>query len=90
MKIEQKLKAQVKTKFYYLFWGTATLSVFAGQLYVGLGYRQMSASLDAWFDKTISIMIQKRLGSIRQEPRGYYMPLPTEPQGQYPREGVIR
>ena len=90
MKIEQKLKAQVKTKFYYLFWGTATLSVFAGQLYVGLGYRQMSASLDAWFDKTISIMIQKRLGSIRQEPRGYYMPLPTEPQGQYPRDGVIR
>ena len=90
MEIKRKLKAQVKTKFYYLFWGTATLSVFAGQLYVGLGYRQMSASLDAWFDKTISIMIQKRLGSIRQEPRGYYMPLPTEPQGQYPMDGVIR
>ena len=32
-----------------------------GQIYVGAGYRQMSKSLDAWFDKTISIMIQKRL-----------------------------
>ena len=86
MEIKRKLKAQVKTKFYYLFWGTATLSVFAGQIYVGSGYRQMSSSLDAWFDKTISIMIQKRLG----QPRGYYQPLPTEPQGQYPRDGVIR
>ena len=46
MKIEQKLKAQVKTKFYYLFWGTANLSVFAGQMYVGSGYRQMSESFN--------------------------------------------
>ena len=50
MKIEQKLKAQVKTKFYYLFWGTATLSVFAGQIYVGSGYREMASSLDDWLD----------------------------------------
>ena len=39
----------------------ATLAVVAGQVYVGTGYRAMSNSLDAWFDKTISIMIQKRL-----------------------------
>ena len=56
-----KTKAQMKSSSYYLFWGIATLAVVAGQVYVGTGYRAMSNSLDAWFDKTISIMIQKRL-----------------------------
>ena len=56
-----KTKAQMKSSSYYLFWGIATLAVVAGQVYVGTGYRSMSKSLDAWFDKTINIMIQKRL-----------------------------
>ena len=45
-KKELKLRAQVKSRFYYIFWGAATLSVFAGQLYVGSGYRQMSRSFN--------------------------------------------
>ena len=56
-----KLKHQVKSNKYYLFWGAATIAVMAGQIYVGTGYRSMSKSLDVWFDKTISIMIQKSL-----------------------------
>ena len=36
---------QVKTKWYYVFWGIATLAVTAGQIYVGTGYRQMSESV---------------------------------------------
>ena len=56
-----KTKAQMKSSSYYLFWGIATFAVVAGQVYVGTGYRSMSKSLDAWFDKTINIMIQKRL-----------------------------
>ena len=56
-----KLKHQVKSSRYYIFWGAATVAVLSGQIYVGTGYRAMSKSLDAWFDKTISIMIQKRL-----------------------------
>ena len=56
-----KTKAQMKSSSYYLFWGIATVAVVSGQVYVGTGYRAMSKSLDAWFDKTISIMIQKRL-----------------------------
>ena len=51
----------MKSSNYYLFWGIATIAVVAGQVYVGTGYRSMSKSLDAWFDKTINIMIQKRL-----------------------------
>ena len=56
-----KTKAQMKSSSYYTFWSIATVAVVAGQIYVGTGYRSMSKSLDAWFDKTISIMIQKRL-----------------------------
>ena len=56
-----KTKAQMKLSSYYLFWSIATVAVVAGQVYVGTGYRSMSRSLDAWFDKTINIMIQKRL-----------------------------
>jgi hypothetical protein len=63
----QKIKHQIKSNMYYIFWGAATIAVMAGQIYVGAGYRQMSKSLDAWFDKTISIMIQKRL--MQQPPR---------------------
>ena len=62
-----KLKNQVKSNMYYIFWGACTFAVMAGQIYVGTGYRSMSKSLDAWFDKTISIMIQKRLTRPRQD-----------------------
>ena len=65
-----KLKHQVKSNAYYIFWGACTFAVMAGQIYVGTGYRSMSKSLDAWFDKTISIMIQKRL--MRPTPRHDY------------------
>ena len=40
-----KQRAQVKSRFYYLFWGAATVSVLAGQLYVGSGYRMYAGAL---------------------------------------------
>ena len=43
---KEKKRHQVKSRFYYLFWGAATVSVFAGQLYVGTGYRMMARSFD--------------------------------------------
>jgi hypothetical protein len=39
-------KNQIKSKFYYYFWGAATISVLAGQLYVGTGYRLMAEASD--------------------------------------------
>ena len=39
-----KLRAQVKSRWYYIFWGTATVSVVLGQIYVGSGYRVMSGA----------------------------------------------
>ena len=38
----ENIRAQVKSRFYYFFWGTATVSVLLGQLYVGSGYRIMA------------------------------------------------
>ena len=46
MKKVSKLKHQVKSNMYYVFWGACTIAVMAGQIYVGTGYRSMSKSLD--------------------------------------------
>ena len=58
MKISEreKLRNQVKSRFYYIFWGVATLSVVFGQLYVGTGYRTFARSLNRIFD-TIEVQI---------------------------------
>ena len=45
-----KLKHQVKSNMYYIFWGACTFAVMAGQIYVGTGYRNMSESLDGLVD----------------------------------------
>ena len=47
---KEKQKAQVKSKFYYIFWGVATTSVVVGQLYVGSGYRMYAGALMRIFD----------------------------------------
>ena len=39
-------KHQIKSGYYYIFWGLATASVLFGQVYVGSGYRQMSESIE--------------------------------------------
>ncbi len=54
----EKRRAQVKSRFYYLFWGAATVSVVLGQLYVGSGYRQFAKSLNRLFD-TIDVEVQQ-------------------------------
>ena len=36
---------QIKSHWYYVFWGIATVSVVAGQLYVGSGYREMALQM---------------------------------------------
>ena len=41
----QKIKHQIKSNMYYIFWGAATIAVMAGQIYVGAGYSSMSESV---------------------------------------------
>ena len=55
---KEKVRAQVKSRFYYLFWGIATVSVVLGQIYVGSGYRIFAQSLLRIFD-TIEIEVGK-------------------------------
>ena len=40
-----KLKHQVKSNKYYIFWGAATVAVIIGQVYIGIGYRLMTQSV---------------------------------------------
>ena len=42
MKSLSKVKHQIKSGKYYIFWGACTIAVMAGQIYVGAGYRSMS------------------------------------------------
>ena len=50
---QYKHRHQVKSRFYYIFWGLATVSVFAGQIYVGSGYRQMSKAFNRIMDAIV-------------------------------------
>ena len=55
---KEKVRAQVKSRFYYLFWGVATVSVVLGQVYVGAGYRAYAKSLLRIFD-AIEVEVQR-------------------------------
>ena len=59
-----KQRNQVKSKFYYIFWGIATVSVVLGQLYVGSGYRIMAAAMLRIFD-TIEVEVGKEYNNER-------------------------
>ena len=63
-----KQRHQVKSRWYYIFWGSATLSVFVGQLYVGSGYRQMSESFNRMLDEPITIIEEKFLNPYENSP----------------------
>jgi hypothetical protein len=39
---ELKKQHQVKSKWYYIFWGIMAIAVVGGQIYLGLGYREMA------------------------------------------------
>ena len=68
-----KLKHQVKSSRYYIFWGAATVAVMAGQIYVGNGYRKMSEKVG---DLTETITIKMEWDELNQR-RGTspYMPM---------------
>ena len=36
------IRHQVKSKWYYIFWGVCAVAVVGGQIYVGSGYREMA------------------------------------------------
>ena len=79
-----KIRAQVKSRFYYLFWGTATVAVVAGQVYVGSGYRRMADTLQRVLDAPLMIEIPDIL------PPELLIPMPTPGPRFYQDEMVIQ
>ena len=56
--MKTKIKAQVKSKWYYIFWGTATVSVVLGQLYVGTGYRVLHDDMRQLLNKVDGVFLR--------------------------------
>ena len=79
-----KVRAQVKSRWYYTFWGTATVAVVAGQLYVGTSYRAMARSMNRWFDTALEVLIP----DAPTTPRGLYEPLIPPPTGDFRRDQI--
>ena len=48
--MNKKKRHQVKSRWYYVFWGIATISVVAGQIYVGSGYHRMASKINLILD----------------------------------------
>ena len=61
--MKNKQRHQVKSRWYYVFWGIATVSVVAGQLYVGTGYRIMADSFNTLIYSVIE-EVERPIGSI--------------------------
>ena len=67
-----KVKNQIKSYQYYLFWGACTFAVMAGQIYVGAGYKSMSQSVK---DLTETITIKMEWDELNQRRGTGYMPM---------------
>ena len=68
-----KIKHQIKSGKYYIFWGACTLAVMVGQIYVGAGYRSMSQEVK---DLTETITIKMEWDELNQRRgTGPYVPM---------------
>ena len=85
MSKRDKIRAQMKSRFYYWFWGAATVAVVGGQLYVGSSYRAMAKSMNRWFDTAVDALIDN-YPDVR--PRGIYEPLIPPPTGDFRRDQI--
>ena len=63
--MKKKQRHQVKSRWYFIFWGTATVAVCAGQVFVGSGFRRMAES----FERVLDAPIQLDFGIPRQRHR---------------------
>jgi hypothetical protein len=43
----KNLEHQIKSQWYYIFWGAMAVAVVGGQIYVGLGYRKMAEATNS-------------------------------------------
>ena len=67
-----KLKHQVKSNKYYVFWGDCTIGVLLGQIYVCNGYRRMAETNDI-ISADINLLVE-----ILSMPSPKTMPVPNK------------
>ena len=72
MNKRERVRAQVKSRWYYSIWGIATVADETVQIYVGTSYRAMARSMNRWFEETIDIITPKP----QVYPKGFYQPMP--------------
>ena len=85
MKKRDKIRAQMKSRFYYMFWGAATIAVVTGQILVGTGYRRMAQSNEG-ISADINLLVE--VLTVPVEPRGRYLPLVPPPTGDFNRDQI--
>ena len=56
---EKATSVEVKSNYYYYFWGAATVAVVLGQVYVGTGYRLLHGSMLDLLDKVDGVLLHK-------------------------------
>tara|TARA_B100000575_G_scaffold211535_1_gene172507 strand:- start:256 stop:489 length:234 start_codon:yes stop_codon:yes gene_type:complete len=74
MKKMSKLKHQIKSNKYYLFWGAATIAVIFGQIYVGNGFRKMAESNNA-ISADLNLLIENIMFAVPQQQEYYSDPM---------------
>ena len=57
--MKTRIRAQVKSRFYYVFWGTATVAVVLGQIYVGTGYRVLNQGMQELLNKVDGVLLHR-------------------------------
>ena len=82
-KKREKIRAQMKSRFYYMFWGAATVAVVVGQIYIGNGYRRMADTNDA-ISADINLLVEVMMTGLkmsqpRTTPGPRYQPMPSAP-----------
>lgn len=63
--MKEKVRAQVKSRWYYIFWGLATIFVVWGQIYVGTGYRIMAKQMIELLNKVDGVLLYKSEESLK-------------------------
>lgn len=62
----KKKRHQVKSSYYYLFWGIATASVVAGQVFAGYGYRMAALEIGELNDK-VQLILDINTGTLKTD-----------------------
>jgi len=60
----KNIRHQIKSQWYYIFWGVCAVAVVSGQVYVGSGYHEMSKAIKS---TTISVTCATSYDSPRNQ-----------------------